>query len=668
MDVRISSSSLGGARGRAPSPFLRWFLEGEHRPEEGPEEGGPHAKGHGHKTHPWWQVMCLTGVDYFSTLGYQPGIAFAAAGALSPLATVVLVLLTLFGAFPVYSHVAKESPHGQGSIFMLERLLTYWWRKFFVLALLGFAATDFVITITLSAADASEHLLVNPLAERFLHLNERMQVPVTLGLILVLAAVFLKGFKEAVGIAVVLVGAYLSLVAAVLVASLNHLAHHGELLSNWRARMLEVPEAGRNPFGILLFVLIVFPKLALGLSGFETGVAVMGLVKGDVGEHEDNPVGRVRNTRKLLLSAGLIMSVFLILSSVATTTIIPPELMKAKGSANPRALSYLAHMFFGDGFGTVFDVSTILILWFAGASAMAGLLNLVPKYLPRYGMAPEWTKAARPLVLVFAGISAIVTLLFKASVDAQGAAYATGVLFLMTSAAFAVAWSLRKRHDKGFRRALFWIVFAIFLYTFGQNVHEKPEGMKIAAVFIGAIVLVSLVSRVWRTLELRVESVDLDLTALEFVHQASQGAHSIRIIPNRPEARDAAEYDRKAAETRRDHDIPEGERLLFLEIEVDDASDFTGTLRVRGLEVGDHRVLRARGVAIPNAIAALMLHLRDTTSKRPHAYFSWGEGSPLAQLGKLLLSGTGDIAPVTREIVRRVEPEPEMRPVIHAAS
>src|SRR5205085_11466619 len=131
---------------------------------------------------------------------------------------------------------------------------------------------------------------------------------------------------------------------------------------------------------------------------FETGVAVMPLVKGDPDDTYKEPRGRIRNTRKLLLSAALIMSVMLIGSSLVTVVLIPEAAFK---QASGRALSYLAHGLLGEHFGTAYDISTILILWFAGALAMGGLLYIVRRYLPRYGMAPTWARTTRPLVIVY---------------------------------------------------------------------------------------------------------------------------------------------------------------------------------------------------------------------------------------------------------------------------
>ncbi|MBK9315856.1 MAG: amino acid transporter [Acidobacteria bacterium] len=607
--------------------------------------------------------MCLTGVDYFSTLGYQPGIAFLAAGALSPIATLILVLLTIFGALPIYKRVAAESPNGEGSISMLEDLLPRWRGKLFVLALLGFVATDFIITITLSAADATAHIVENPFTPEVMRGNK---IIVTLVLIAFLGAIFIKGFKEAIGLAVFLVISYLLLNLTVIAVASYDIITHPHYFPDWQRAIMTMPETRGNPFLVIGFALLLFPKLALGLSGFETGVAVMPLVKGDPKDTPKNPAGRIRNTKLLLISAAGIMSFMLIASSLVTTMLIPAEKFQPAtaghhaGEANGRALAYLAHHFLGDYFGTVYDLSTILILWFAGASALAGLLNIVPRYLPRYGMAPDWARAARPLVIVYTAIAFAVTIIFKADVDAQGGAYATGVLVLMSSAAVAVTLSV---WQKGAIRYGFLIISLVFFYTTITNIIERPEGIKIASFFIGTIIFISFLSRAMRSVELRVDRIELNDAARAFIAEAGRG--TIRIIANRPDRGDIDEYRLKEKEKRWNNHIPEDDPIIFFEIRPGDASDFTGTLRIRGVQVGQYRVLRTKSPAIPNAIAALMMNIRDETGQIPHVYFGWTEGNPLWYVLKFIFFGEGDTAPVTHEILRQAEPDPSRRPAVH---
>jgi len=647
------------------------------------EMEGPHEREHHHHQHSWWKVMCLTGVDYFSTLGYQPGIAFIAAGALSPIATLILVLLTIFGALPIYSRVAAESPKGEGSIAMLEALFSRWKGKLFVLMLLGFVATDFVITITLSAADATAHILENPFVHEHLPFLEH-PILVTLGLVSLLGLVFLKGFKEAIGIAVVLVAFYLFLNLIVIGFGLYEVFTHPELLANWETALFTNKASGgtRSAFLIIGLSLLVFPKLALGLSGFETGVAVMPLVKSP---------NRIGNTRKLLITAALIMSFMLICSSFITSVLIPekefcPQIAcddsarlhelpgfcacgAEKGKANGRALAYIAHDKFGekfgknvgDIFGTIYDISTILILWFAGASAMAGLLNIVPRYLPRYGMAPEWARATRPLVLVFTAICFVVTVVFEANVDAQGGAYATGVLVLMSSAAIAVTLSARRRGSAW--AWAFGAISLVFAYTTVANIIERPDGIKIASMFIFGIIAASFISRAMRTTEVRIDKIEFDEKAREFIEEMSQG--ELRIVTNRKETGDVAEYRFKEHEKRVDNHIPSNDPIVFYEIALGDASEFKGKLKIYGVEVDGYKILRTTAPAVPNAIAALLLNLRDTTGKIPHVYFGWSEGNPIMYLIRYILFGEGDTAPVTREILRQAEPDPELRPSVH---
>ncbi|NUN65741.1 amino acid transporter [Pseudanabaena biceps] len=606
--------------------------------------------------HSWWQVMCLTGVDYFSTLGYQPGIAALAAGALSPIATLILILLTLFGALPIYRRVAATSHHGEGSISMLERLLPWWQGKLFVLCLLGFVATDFIITITLSAADATAHIVENPLVPAFFH---EQTIPITLVLIGLLGGIFLKGFREAISIAVILVIVYLILNAVTISVGIYQIFLHPETITNWQTALFA---NNQNPLQLLGISALIFPKLALGLSGFETGVAVMPLIKGGIKDTEEHPRGRVKNTHKMLTAAALTMSFFLLTSSFVTTLLIPVTEFAVGGKANGRALAYLTHLYLGNVFGTIYDLSTIAILWFAGASAMAGLLNIVPRYLPRYGMAPDWTLLTRPLVLVYTAIAFFVTLLFKADVEAQGGAYATGVLVLMSSAAFAVTLASRKHGSKR-STFIFSSITVVFIYTTIANIIERPEGIKIAATFIVAIIATSLISRVWRSTELRVETIEIDEIAQSFIAQESE--RIIRIISHRRNKGDEAEYAIKEIKTREDNHIPPNDPILFLEILISDPSEFTGKINIQGIQIGNHRILRSQGAAVPNTIAAILLHIRDRTNKLPHVYFGWAEGNPIQYLMRFILFGEGDIAVVTREVLRKAEKNPESRPLIH---
>jgi hypothetical protein len=616
---------------------------------------------HNAATHPWWKVIWLTGVDYFSTLGYQPGIALLAAGAVAPIATVILVAVTLFGALPVYIQVARRSYAGQGSIAMLENLLEGWKGKLLILVLLGFAATDFVITMTLSAADAAKHAIENP----FLHpvLGER-QILVTLVILTVLAIVFLKGFSEAIGLAAAAALPYLALNLVVLGRGAWEIMAHPGLLAEWHSAL-----AAKGDFPLLIAgALLVFPKLALGLSGFETGVTVMPLIEGGEKDREQTPraggvpMGRIANTTKLLLSAAVIMSGMLILSSLVTTLLIAPADYREGGKASGRAIAFLAHRYLGPAFGTVYDMSTILILSLAGASAMAGLLHLIPRYLPRFGMAPRWAALSRPLILVLFAIDIIITLIFRASVEAQSGAYATGVLVLILSAAFAATLALWRERSWGLAFYMGFLLL-VFAYTLADNCLERPDGLIIGTVFTLLLILTCGLSRSIRSVEFRIpEGYFTDVESWRIGPELR--GKKVHLVPI---ASSSAEARRKKRDEIAQHYGVHGP-FLFLHVNLlDNRSEFSSPLEVSLRKEGDDYVGEVFGaVAIANAIAYVS-EVIDPIS----IFIGLTRRNLMAQAIRYLLFGEGETGLIVYTILLRYwdwTPEQDVRPLIFLMS
>ena len=644
----IGSIPTQEAAGPPKSSLGRWLFAG--RRMDAPQQPG------GRATHPWYLVLWLTGVDYFSTLGYQPGIALLAAGVVSPIATAILVAVTLACALPVYAQVSRRSYVGQGSLALLENLLPGWLGKLLVLVLLGFAGTDFVITMTLSAADAARHAVENP----YLHpLTGGSPFAFTIGLLALLAFVFLMGFREAIRLAAAVAVPYLVLNLAVLVRALWEIAHRPDLLRHWHAALA----ARGDPAALLLAGVLIFPKLALGLSGFETGVSVMPLLAGETGLPVSQvPHQRIRNTRKLLAAAALIMSVMLILSSFVTTLLIPPAAYRLGGPASGRAIAWLAHGLLGARFGTLYDLSSILILWFAGASAMAGLLHLIPRYLPRFGMAPVWVAYARPLVLVLLAIDVLVTIAFHADVESQGGAYATGVLVLMLSAAVAAALSLwREKHR--LMSSYCWAVSVVFLYTLIDNIFERPDGIVIATIFITLIVSFSAASRYERSTELRV-------AGLKIADEASAALwHSIvnkkvNLVPVRSMVAEARR--RKAAQIGRYYQVHGP--LAFIHVNLlDNRSEFLANLQMRVTRDDGHYLIEiSQAIAIANTIAYIS-ELLDPIG----IFLGLSRQNPMSQAMRYLLWGEGETGLMVYTILVRYwnwTPPGDVRPLIFLMS
>ena len=666
----------------------------------------------------WLWVMCLLGLDYFSTLAYQPSITFHETQRLGPLATALIVLVTLFGALPVYCYLAGRSPGGQGSLGVLERLIRGWRGKTVVLILLGFAATDFTMLKSLSLADAAVHILnrhdglrlekVESFVQWLRHCSDeycseevspyisaQLVVTILLGMVFTTFWFLLrKGFtRNVIILAVPLIALFLLMTGILIAGGLWHLYEHPALVTDWYHQVMngEFELRGTKPehdgWGmIVLMSFLALPNLALGLSGFEMGMILMPQVKGKPGEHP--PRARIRNTRKVLVTAALIMSVFLLGSVMVTTLLIPAEQFAPEGYANDRALSYLAHggaitgapadpllPICGVVFGSIYDIVTVLILCLAGTSVMTALSVLMPLILNRFGMEFKWAERWGVLGFAVGAIGGLGTVWFQANVEDRRGAYATGVLVMISCAAVVTVVEKRVLREQTpvkswgilhfIHIAYFSAIAVIFVVTLLAVAVRSPSGMGISILFIAAILAMSIMSRAWRADEMRTIGTHKTLVHAFKDKTSEELWHKLRtmdfpaLVPVRP-GREV--HAAKEAEIRATHQLTLNADVVFLEVYIDDPSNFFQQLMIEVVHEDNRYTIRVtRGVSTAHAIAAIALQMSHD-SKPPVLHFGWPEMSILSASWSYLAFGEGNIAWKVRELIQAWEKDPAKRP------
>ena len=662
----------------------------------------------------WPWVLCVVGLDYLSSLAYTSSIAFSAAGRLAPLVTLLIVAATLLLALPVYWYIAGRSPHGGGSTALLERAIHGWRGKFLVLVLLAFGAVDLVFTRTFSAADAAEHLIHNPQpawqgtldtataeGEQF-----RQQLPpkvrartdglwkrhtvATLVVIVIgtiAGLVFFKGYtRNFVRLAVVVVGVYLALTLMVIGSALFYLHDNPQLVSQWWADVWAgnwKPGGDAKPIhsGRELFLACVplFPYLALGLSGFELTLMAMPLIRGKANDDPANPRGRIRNTRRLLVAAALVMAVYLVASALVTTVLIPPAAMAIDGQAKHRALAYLAHggpladgarataihPAFGIAFGTAYDASTVAILALAGLSVAMTLANWIPPYLQRLGMEFDWSVKFGLLVWLFVGVKLGVTLYYGADLDAQRGAYLTSVLAVFAFAAFVAAVDVwQKRRGWGWRKLfrippLFLLAFAVFTASGVLIAVQRPGATVLAGAFIAVVLGVSMVSRAWRCTELRHTGFDFADKISKHEWERLCASDFPILVPLRPGG-DTLQH--KELDVRTRHRIPGTVPIMFLQAEVGDASDFAQKPLVTVTRDNGRVVIRITNcVSVPHALAAAAIEI-GTAGAVPEVHFGWSSENPVSANLHFVLFGHGNVPWMVNTLIRGADIPAERKP------
>jgi hypothetical protein len=661
-----------------------------------------------HRTYVWWVVLSLVGLDYFSSLAYLPSIAVTIMGEnsyLAPLAAAGVVLVTLLAALPVYWYVVGRSPHGHGGVGLLSQVLHGWTGKLLILIVLGFIATDFVITRSLSISDASAHIVSNPVYQEnaravtenretvrgwlpsslqggfFDFWNEQLVLAVVLTLLSFALYFFLvktlsRGF---ISVAVVVVVVYLLVNAVVLGGALTYLFGHPDLLTGWehslRPELGDIrAETGGPLRAALRLAALAFPAMAIGLSGFELSLAAAPMIDGGSGDTEANPRGRIRRARLLLVVAALIMCVLVLASVFVVTILVPPT---SSGIVHHRALAYLAHgealqgnippgdvvPVAGKAFGTLYDISTVLILCLAGASATISFKDIVPDFLARFGMQLVWAHKVGVIMHLFNLVILLVTVVFAASVEKQQWAYAASVLALLFSASLAAMLDVRQRLHGWLARVFLALPFTVVTILFAGMgvliVFQQATGVAIALAFVLVVLLTAIVSRWLRSTEMRFEG-------FTFADQASQKRWAEIcqlefqvLVPHDPHG---STLRHKEHEIRDRHRLGPDVPIIFLEVRLGDPSDFYGKPLMKIDQVDGEEVVRVtHATSIAHVVAAVGLAFREV-GHPPELHFTWSNRSPLAANLDFLLLGQGNIPWMVHTLLQKGEPILARRP------
>jgi len=302
------------------------------------------------------------------------------------------------------------------------------------------------------------------------------------------------------------------------------------------------------------------------------------------------------------------------------------------------------------------------VLCLAGVSVTVGMKTLMPQFLLRLGMELRWAYAIGLIYQIFNVINLVVTIVFRASVEAQRAAYAVSVLAVMTAAAFAVALDLRRRG--GFLYVAASLPFALItllLAVMGLAVAwGHPSSLLIAGLFIVTVIGTSLASRWWRATEFRFEGFEFPDEAARQAWDRMRGLHSQVLVPHRPGGSTTAAE--KEARIRRLHRIDEKVPLVFLEIEVEDASAFTQRplIQIRE-ERGQYFVRVTKCASVAHVIVALGLEF-SKVGEPPEIHFGWSDEHPLTATIKFLVFGQGNVPLLVNDLLRRHVPDRDKRP------